>query len=171
MWAKTIIIDLNYKMECLQCSHVWVILGFGTHPDTSYHVINPAGFWKSNNVFKHVESPEFWLEKINWESMGAYLKLGWVIFNGVHEKIPYPKQTDALSISSPWRCDEHVIKREVLHRMPSVHKFVTWIQTSFESCFVESVEDDGTVNYNHRKWILFKSGILNFVAFPKGKIF
>ena len=83
----------------------------------------------------------------------------------------YLKQTDALSISSPWRCDEHVIKREVLHRMPSVHKFVTWIQTSFKGCFVESVEDDGTVNYNHRKWILFKSGILNFVAFPKGKIF
>ena len=86
--------------------------------------------------------------------------------------MPYPKLTDALFISTPWRCDEqHVINREVLHRMPSLHKFETWIQTSFESCFVESVKADGTVNYNHRKWIMFKSGILNFVAFPKGNFF
>ena len=163
--------ELHHKMECLRCSHVWVILGFGTHPDSSYHVINPAGFWKSNSVFKHVESPEFWLEKINWESMGAYLKLGWVIFNGVHEKIPYPKQ-ESFSVSTPWRSDEqNIINREVVNRMPSVHKFETWIQTSFEDCFVESVDVHGTVNYNHRKWILFKSGILNFVAFPKGKLF
>lgn len=75
--------------------------------------------------------------------------------------------TDALSVSTPWRCDEqHVINRKLPGHLPSLHKFVTWIQVCFEQCFVESVDDGDTVTYNHRKWILFKSGILNFVAVP-----
>jgi hypothetical protein len=91
------------------------------------------------------------------------------IFNRVHEQIPFPKLTDTLSISTPWRSDEqHVINRELPNRLPSLHKFVTWIQLSFEKCFVQSVGVDGTVVYNNLKWVLFKSGILNFVAFPKG---
>ena len=164
--------ELADHLEHLRCSHIWVVLGFGSHPDTFYHVINPAGFWRSPTDFKHVETPEFWLEKINWESMGAYLKLGWVIFNRVHEQITFPKPTDTLSISTPWRSDEqHVINRELPNRLPSLHKFVTWIQLSFEKCFVQSVEVDGTVVYNNLKWVLFKSGILNFVAFPKGNFF
>jgi hypothetical protein len=147
-------------------------MGFGSHPETFYNVINPAGFWKNHTDFKHVETPEFWLEKINWESMGAYLKLGWVIFNRVHDHIPVPKSSDTLTPTTPWRCDEqHVINRAIPDLLPSLHKFVTWIQLSFENCFIEKVGDDGTIHYNKRKWVFFKSGILNFVSFPKGEIY
>ena len=164
--------ELNEYLEYLRCSHIWVVMGFGTHPETFYHVINPAGFWKNQTDFKHVETPEFWLEKINWESMGAYLKLGWVIFNRVHDHIPFPKSSDTLTQTTPWRCDEqHVINRAIPDLLPSLHKFVTWIQLSFENCFIESFGNDGTIRYNKRKWVLFKSGILNFVSFPKGEIY
>jgi hypothetical protein len=103
------ITSLKLYMHVIRSSHVWIFLGFGSHPDTHFHVLNPCGYWIDSTTYIESQTPQRWLQTFTWESVGAYIKLGWVIINEVHESVPYTKQCDKLTLNTSWQTDKTCI--------------------------------------------------------------
>ena len=67
----------------LRSSHVWLFFSYGRSPDSKEWVLNPCGRWKTHHLsvddFIKSETAEFWLQRVNTNSMVYFARLCWLI--------------------------------------------------------------------------------------------
>ena len=67
----------------LRSSHVWLFFAYGRSPDSKEWVLNPCGRWNTHHTsvddFIKSETAEFWLQRVNTNSMMYYARMCWLV--------------------------------------------------------------------------------------------